>query len=160
MKLKTLLSAAIITALLIGFVACKSKKGDDQSSKPEPKEVKVIDDKDEITFLQTFLDNYLQLSGKKAQELAKKHLTPEFYSDYIEGCNNQDDAVDLICNNVLIGEKVEKVDRIVKGSEDPSSFIVQVIVKDAQDKEFTQQYDMSVVKEDNKFKLSDSQIND
>lgn len=157
MKLKSFLIIAIVIATVLGIASCKNKGDSTESKKEDSTAAQVIDDKDEITFLKTFLDNYLQLSGKKAQEFAKKYLTPEFYSSYIEGCNNQDDAVDLICDHVLIGEKVEKVDRIEKGSEDPSSFVVQVIVKDNQGKEFTQQYDMTVVKTDGKFKLDDSQ---
>ncbi|MBO4723662.1 MAG: hypothetical protein J5629_12155 [Muribaculaceae bacterium] len=159
MKIRTLLSAAIIAALLIGVSACKCKKDENQSSKPSKETIQVVDNKDEVTFLQDFLDNYIKLSGKEAQELARKHLTADFYSTYIENCNNQDNAIDVICE-VLTSEKVEKIDRIEKGSEDPSSFIVQVIAKDAEGKEFTQQYDMTVVKEDGKFKLADSQIYD
>ncbi len=160
MKFKALLSAAIIAAIVIGFAACKGNNNQSQqSSKPSNDTVQVIDDKDEITFLQSFLNNYIQLSGKKAQELARKHLTLDFYSLYIESCNNQDNAIDVICE-VQINEKVEKIDKIEKGIEDPSSYIVQIIAKDAEGKEFTQQYDMTVVKEDGKFKLADSQIFD
>ncbi|MBP5689166.1 MAG: hypothetical protein J6X22_11085 [Muribaculaceae bacterium] len=159
MKFKTLFSVAIITALILGFSACKGKKGGEQSSKSGNDTIQVIDNKDEITFLQSFLDNYIKLSGKEAQDLARKYLTADFYSTYIENCNNQDNAIDVICE-VLTSEKVEKIDRIEKGSEDPTSFIVQVIAKDAEGKEFTQQYDMTVVNEDGKFKLADSQIFD
>lgn len=159
MRIKTLLSAAIIAALLIGITACKGKKDERQSSKPSVEEIKAIDDKDEITFLQTFLENYITLSGKQAQEFARRYLTEDFYSTYIEKCNNQDNSIDVICE-VLTSEKVEKIDKIEKGSEDPSSFIVQVVAKDAEGKEFTTQYDMTVVKENGKFKLADSQIND
>ena len=161
MKLKALLSIAIITAIAVSFAACNGNKDNKQSSSKEKTTSQVVDDKDEITFLQTFLDNYLQLHGKQAQELARKHLTQEFYSDYIEYCNNQDNAIDLICEcEAQIGEKVEKVDTIMNGIEDPSIFVVQVIARDAQNKDFPIQYAMTVVKEDNKFKLSDSQIND
>lgn len=159
MKIKTLLSAAIIAALLIGIASCKCKKDEDQSSKPSKEAIQVTDDKDEITFLQSFLEHYIKLSGKEAQELARKHLTEDFYSTYVENCNNQDNAIDVICE-VLTSEKVEKIDTIMKGSEDPSSFIVQIIAKDAEGKEFTQQYDMTVIKQDGKFKLDDSQIYD
>ncbi len=159
MKIKTLLIAAIIAALLTGFTACKCKKDENQSSKPSKETIQVVDNKDEVTFLQDFLEHYIKLSGKEAQELARKHLTASFYSTYIENCNNQDNAIDVICE-VLTSEKVEKIDTIMKGSEDPSSFIVQIIAKDAEGKEFTQQYDMTVVKQDGKFKLDDSQIYD
>lgn len=163
MKLKTLLSAAIIAALLIGITACKCKKDEKQSSKPSNETIQSVDNedeiKDEITFLQTFLEKYITLSGKEAQEFARMHLTEDFYSLYIENCNNQDNAIDVICE-VQTSEKVEKIDRIEKGSEDPTSFIVQVIAKDAEGNEFTTQYDMTVVKEDGKFKLADSQIYD
>ena len=159
MKIRTLLNAAIIAAIVIGVSACKCKKDEEQSSKPSKEAILVTDDKDEITFLQSFLDNYIKLSGKEAQEFALKHLTEDFYSTYVENCNNQDNAIDVICE-VLTNEKVEKIDRIEKGSEDPTSFIVQVVAKDAEGKEFTQQYDMTVIKEDGKFKLADSQIYD
>ena len=159
MKIRIFISAVIIAAIFIGFSACKDKKSDEQSSKPEPKEAQVIDNKDEITFLQSFLEKYITLSGKEAQNLAREHLTKDFYSDYIENCNNQDNAIDMICE-VQTSEKVEKIDRIEKGSEAPDSFIVQVIAKDAEGNEFTTQYDMTVVKEDGKFKLADSQIYD
>lgn len=159
MKLKTLLSAAIIAALLIGVAACKCKKDEEQSSKPSDETIQVVDNKDEITFLQTFLENYITLSGKEAREFARMHLTQDFYSTYIENCNNQDNAIDVICE-VQTSEKVERIDRIEKGSEDPTSFIVQVFAKDAEGKEFTTQYDMTVVNENGKFKLADSQIYD
>ena len=159
MKIKTLLSAAIIAAILIGVTACKCKKDEDKSSKPSVETIQAIDNKDEITFLQSFLENYIKLSGKEAQEFARKYLTEDFYSTYIENCNNQDNTIDVICE-VLTSEKVEKIDRIEKGSEDPTSFIVQVIAKDAEGKEFTAQYDMTVVNENGKFKLADSQIYD
>lgn len=159
MKIKTLLSAAIIAAILIGVTACKCKKDEDKSSKPSVETTQAIDNKDEITFLQSFLENYIKLSGKEAQEFARKYLTEDFYSTYIENCNNQDNTIDVICE-VLTSEKVEKIDRIEKGSEDPTSYIVQVTAKDAQGNEFTTQYDMTVVKEGGKFKLADSQIYD
>jgi len=165
MKLKYFLIIAIVASLVIGIVSCKNKGDNSESEENDSTATKVIEDKwdttdkDEITFLQTFLDQYLQLSGKDATEFAKKHLTAEFYSKYIESSNNQDDPVDLICE-VLTSEKVEKVDRIEKGSEAPESFIVQFVIKDSQGNEFTQQYDMTVVKEDGKFKLADSQIYD
>lgn len=159
MKLKTLLSAAIIASLFLGVSACKCKKDEEQSSKPSDETTQVIDNKDEITFLQTFLEKYITLSGKEAQEFARMHLTGDFYSTYIENCNNQDNAIDVICE-VQTSEKVEKIDRIEKGSEDPTSFIVQVIAKDAEGNEFTTQYDMTVLKEDGKLKLADSQIYD
>ncbi len=159
MKIRTLLSAAIIAAILIGVAACKCKKDEDKSSKPSVETIQAIDNKDEITFLRSFLENYITLSGKEAQEFARKYLTEDFYSTYIENCNNQDNTIDVICE-VLTSEKVEKIDRIEKGSEDPTSFIVQVIAKDAEGKEFTTQYDMTVVNENSKFKLADSQIYD
>ena len=161
MKRKTLISIALIVALAIGFVACNGNKNNGQSGSNDKTASQVVDNKDEITFLRTFLDNYLQLHGKQAQELARKHLTQEFYSDYIEYCNNQDNAIDLICEcEAQLGEKVEKVDTIMKGIEEPNIFVTQVIARDAEGKDFTIQYAMTVVKEDNKFKLSDSQIND
>ena len=158
MKLKTLLSVAIIAAIAIGLASCNGKKGE-QSTKDETPASQVIDNKDEMTFLHSFLDKYLTLSGKEAQELAKNHRTEDFYSRYIELCSNKDDAVDLICE-VAMEEKVEKVDSIMKGIEDPSSFIVQVEVTGVDGKPFTTQYDMTVVNENGKFKLSDSQIFD
>lgn len=164
MKFKVLLSAAIIAGLLIGFAACKGKKGDEQSSKSKNDSIQVSDNKveikDEITFLQTFLNKYITLSGKEAQEFARKNLTEEFYSEYYESCNNQDNAEDLILN-VLIDEKVEKIDRIEKGSEDPTSFLVYVTAKDSQGNEFNPPpFDMKVIKEDGNFKLADSEIYD
>ena len=158
MRFKTIFSIAVVTAICIGFVACIGKNGNQASSDTKTAN-KVIDNKDEMTFLHTFLDNYLSLSGKEAQELARKHLTEDFYSQYIENVSNQDDAIDLICE-VAIDEKVEKVDTIMKGIEDPSSYIVQVEAKGIDGKPFTTQYDMTVVNQDGKFKLSDSQIND
>ena len=158
MRLKSFFSIAIIAAISIGFVACKGKNGN-QSSGENKTANKVIDNKDEMTFLHTFLDNYLSLSGKEAQELARKHLTQDFYSQYIENVSNQDDAIDLICE-VAIVEKVEKVDTIMKGIEDPTSFIVQVEAKGVDGKPFSAQYDMTVINQDGHFKLSDSQIND
>lgn len=159
MKLKTLFIAIIIATISIGFVSCNGNKNSEQSSKDESASTQVIDNKDETTFLNTFLGNYLKLSGKQAQELARKHLTEDFYSRYIELCSNKDDVVDLICE-VAMDEKVEKVDTIMKGIEDPSSFIVQVEVTGVDGKPFTTQYDMTVVNENGKFKLSDSQIFD
>ena len=159
MKIRTLFSVAIIAALLIGLTACNGKKNDNQASKQENKKAQVIDDKDEITFLRSFLDQYITLNGKEAQEFAQKHLTQDFYSIYIENCNNQDNAIDVICE-VLVGEKVDKIVKIEKGLEDPSSFIVLVMAKDAEGKEFPTHYDMTVVKENGKFKLADSQIVD
>ena len=74
MKLKTLFSVAIIIAIAIGFASCNGKKGE-QSTKDVTATSQVIDNKDEMTFLHSFLDKYLTLSGKEAQELAKNHLT-------------------------------------------------------------------------------------
>ncbi len=159
MKFKKLLSFALIAAIVLGLASCKNKKDDSQTSKPSKEAVEIIDNKDEITFLHSFLEHYIKLSGKEAQELARKHLTQDFYSTYIENCNNQDNTIDVICE-VLTSEKVEKIDTIEKGSEDPTSYIVQVTAKDAQGNEFTTQYDMTVVKEGGKFKLADSQIYD
>lgn len=160
MKFKTLFIVAVIAVIAIGFSACNGKGNNEQSAKEDTATIQVIDDKDEVTFLRTFLDKYLTLHGKQAQELARKHLTEEFYSDYIENCNNQDNAIDIICE-VTLDEKVQRVDTIMKGIEDPTSYVVQVEVKGADGKPFTTQYDMTVVKvEDGTFKLSDSQVND
>lgn len=159
MKLRTLFCASVVVALAIGFAACNFSKNGDKSSNEENASTQVIDNKDETTFLNTFLDNYLKLSGKQAQELARKHLTEDFYSRYIELENNKDDAVDLICE-VAMGEKVEKVDKIMRGMEAPNSFIVQVEAIGIDGELFTTQYDMTVVNENGKFKLSDSQIFD
>jgi ABC-type transporter MlaC component len=52
------------------------------------------------------------------------------------------------------------VETITKGSEDPNSYIVQVQLVGPENKPFPMQYDMTVVKEDGKFKLSDSEVND
>ena len=119
----------------------------------------VIDNKDEETFLRSFLDSYIKLDDKQAQELARQYLTQDFYSDYIEHCNNQDNAVDVICETAP-GDKVEMVETITKGDEDPNSYIVQVQLVGPENKPFPMQYDMTVVKEDGKFKLSDSEVND
>lgn len=159
MKIKTLLFSFALVAFAAFILTSCNGKGGTQASKEEKTASEVIDNKDEVTFLRTFLDNYLKLHGKQAQELARKHLTEEFYSDYIENCNNQDNAIDMICE-VTTNEKVEKVDTIMKGIEDPASFIVQVQAIDAQGKQFTAQYDMTVINQDGIFKLSDSQIND
>ena len=157
MKLKTLFFTAVIVAIAVGFVACNGNKNSTQSIKHAPSQV--VDNKDEVTFLKTFLDKYITLSDKQAHELARQYLTEDFYSRYIELCNNKSDAVDLICE-LAIDEKVEKVDTIMKGIEDPSSFIVQVEVAGPDGETFSSQYDMTVVNENGKFKLSDSQIND
>ena len=159
MKLKTLLTAALIAAISIGFASCDGNKNNEQSSKEEAPTSQVIDNKDEMTFLHSFLDKYLTLSGKDAQELAKSHLTEDFYSRYIEQCSNKNDAVDLIME-LAIDEKVEKIDTIMKGIEDPRSFIVQIEAKGVDGKPFSTQYDMTVVNENGKYKLGDSQIND
>jgi len=159
MKLNTLFCVVVIMAISIGLVGCYGGKSGNNSAKTDNASIQVVDDKDEMTFLRTFLDKYLAVSGKQAQELARKHLTEDFYSRYIELCNNKSDAVDLICE-VAIDEKVEKVDTIMKGIEDPTSFIVQVEVTGVDGQPFSTQYDMTVVKENNKFKLGDSQIND
>lgn len=157
MKLKTLFFTAIIVAIAIGFAACNGNKNNTQTSNDATNQV--VDNKDEVTFLKTFLDKYITLSNKQAQDLARQHLTEDFYSRYIELCNNKDDKVDLIMEMAL-DEKVEKVDTIMKGVEDPSSFIVQVEVAGPDGETFSSQYDMTVVNENGKFKLSDSQIND
>ena len=157
MKLKTLFFTAIIVAIAIGFAACNGNKNNTQTSYDATNQV--VDNKDEVTFLKTFLDKYITLSNKQAQDLARQHLTEDFYSRYIELCNNKDDKVDLIMEMAL-DEKVEKVDTIMKGIEDPSSFIVQVEVAGPDGETFSSQYDMTVVNENGKFKLSDSQIND
>jgi hypothetical protein len=159
MKLKTLLRAAVIAAIAIGITACNGKKDGEQSTKDDAATSQVVDNKDEMTFLQTFLNKYITLNGKEAQELARKHLTEDFYSRYIELCSNKDDMVDLIME-VAIDEKVEKIDTIMKGIEDPSSYIVQVEAKGVDGQPFTTQYDMTVVNEEGKFKIGDSQIND
>lgn len=157
MKLKTLFFTTIIVAIAVGFAACNGNKNSTQTSNDAQSQV--VDNKDEVTFLKTFLDKYITLSGKQAQDLAVKHLTEDFYSRYIELCNNKDDKVDLIME-LALDEKVEKVDTIMKGIEDSSSFIVQVEVAGPDGETFSSQYDMTVVNENGKFKLSDSQIND
>ena len=48
MKIKTVLCAAIIAALVIGITACKGNKDENKSSKKEPEKAQVIDNKDEI----------------------------------------------------------------------------------------------------------------
>jgi len=159
MKMKTLICAAIVAAIAMGVTSCQGNKSSEHQSKAAAAPAAVIDNKDEMTFLSTFLGQYLKLSGKEAQELARKHLTEDFYSSYIELCSNKDDAVDLICE-VALDEKVEKVDTIMKGMEDPSSYIVRVEVTGVDGKPFSTQYDMTVVNEGGKFKLSDSQIFD
>ena len=160
MRIKIFISIALIAAIAISITSCANKNEEKQVSKEQNAETgKIIDNKDEMTFLRTFLDSYIHLTGKEAQALARKHLTQDFYSNYIEHCNNQDNAVDLICE-LNINEKIEKVDTIMKGIEDPSSFIVQVQAVDDQAKPFTVQYDMTVVNENGFFKLSDSQIFD
>lgn len=159
MRIKNIFFAATLVAIAIGIASCSMSKSRDASDNKDNAAIQVVDNKDEMTFLRSFLDKYLALSGKQAQELAKKHLTTEFYSDYIEQCSNKDDAVDLICE-VTMGEKVNKVEKIEKGIEDPGSFIVQVEATGIDGEPFSTQYDMTVVKENGKFKISDSQIND
>ena len=159
MTLKNISLAVALVAIAIGIAACNMNKRDNALSGTDNASILVVDDKDEMTFLRTFLDKYLALSGKQAQELAKEHLTTEFYSDYIEQCSNKDDAIDLICE-VAMGEKVNKVEKIEKGIESPSSFIVKVEATGVDGEPFSTQYDMNVVNENGKFKLSDSQIND
>lgn len=160
MKLKTLTCLAIIVATAIGFASCNNNKSSEQNAaKQSATQHDIIDSKDEITFLKTFLDKYLTLSGKPARELARQHLSEEFYSRYIEMCNNKSDAVDLICE-VAIDEKVERVDTIMKGIEAPDSYIVRVEATGVDGEPFTTQYDMTVSNEGGKFKLSDSQIVD
>lgn len=160
MRIKYFFSIVIIAFFTVSLTSCTHKNEEKQVSNEGKVEThKVVDDKDEMTFLRSFLDSYIHLTGKDAQDLARKHLTQDFYSDYIEHCNNQDNAIDLICE-VNIDERIEKVDTIMKGIEDPSSFIVQVQAVDAEAKPFTVQYDMTVVNENGIFKLSDSQIYD
>jgi len=159
MKIKLFIITAIITVSAIGITSCTGNNDNKQSSTQAEKQENVIDNKDEVTFLRTFLDNYIKLTGKQAQELAKKHLTQDFYSAYIENCNNQDNAIDLICE-LTLNEKVQKIDTIMKGIEDPTSFIVQVQAVDAEGNTFDAQYDMTVVNENGIFKLNDSQVND
>ncbi len=145
---------------MLAITACNGNKGNEASGTTAKSDTtQVIDNKDEVTFLTSFLDSYVKLNGKQAQALAQKHLTQDFYSSYIENCNNQDNAIDLICD-VMTSEKVQRVDTIMKGIEDPQSFIVQVDVKDADGKVFQAQYDMTVVNENGHFKLADSQPND
>ena len=159
MRLKTFFSLAIIATIVIAFTACNNKSGEQSKQEEKAGSETVVDNKDEATFLRSFLEKYITLSDKQAQDLARKHLTEDFYSRYIEQCSNKDDAVDLIME-LAIDEKVEKIDTIMKGIEDPSSFIVQVEATGVDGKPFSTQYDMTVTKEDGKFKLSDSQIND
>lgn len=163
MKLRYLIAVVATALMATGIISCNGNKGGEtqQSNAPVADTTsQVIDNKDEVTFLTTFLGNYIKLEGKQAQELARKHLTQEFYSAYLESCNNQDNAIDLICE-VTLEEKVQRVDTIMKGIEAPESYIVQMEVKGADGMMFTTQYDMSVVKgDDGTFKLSDSQVND
>lgn len=164
MKLKTLFCIGFITIVAtIALVACTSKcnnkSAESEAASQEEETAKVINDKDERTFLRSFLDNYLKLNGKAAQELAREHLTQDFYSDYIEKCNNQDNAIDVIFETAP-GDKVAKIDSIGKGLEEPSSYIVYVQVMGADKKAYSMQYDMDVVKEEGKYKLNDSEMND
>ena len=160
MKSKTFITLILSATLMLAITACNGNKGNEASGTTAKNDTtQVIDNKDEVTFLTSFLDSYVKLNGKQAQALAQKHLTQDFYSSYIENCNNQDNAIDLICD-VMTSEKVQRVDTIMKGIEDPQSFIVQVDVKDADGKMFQAQYDMTVVNENGHFKLADSQPND
>ena len=163
MKLKTIFSLAIITGVAIALVACTSKTTnksiETETASQDQDTANVINDKDEVAFLRSFLDNYLKLNGKEAQDLAREHLTQDFYSDYIEKCTNQDNAIDIIFETAP-GDKVAKIDSIGKGIEEPSSFIVYVQVMGADNKVFNMQYDMDVVKEEGKYKLNDSEMND
>ncbi len=159
MKLKTFSILILIATLTLAITACNGKSGEKSKQDDKASSENVIDNKDEVTFLHTFLDNYLKLSGKPAQELARKHLTEDFYSRYIELCSNKEDVVDLICE-VAMGEKAKKVEKISKGIEDPSSFIVQMEVIGIDGEPYTMQYDMTVVNENGKFKLGGSQIFD
>ncbi|MBR2147116.1 MAG: hypothetical protein IJ925_06825 [Muribaculaceae bacterium] len=156
MKIKVLLIVALITTTLAG---CGNKDKSPKMLAQNKATATVIDNKDEETFLRSFLDSYIKLDDKQAQELARQYLTQDFYSDYIEHCNNQDNAVDVICETAP-GDKVEMVETITKGDEDPNSYIVQVQLVGPENKPFPMQYDMTVVKEDGKFKLSDSEVND
>lgn len=156
MKIKVLLIVALITTTLAG---CGNKDKNPKMLAQNKATATVIDNKDEETFLRSFLDSYIKLDDKQAQELARQYLTQDFYSDYIEHCNNQDNAVDVICETAP-GDKVERVETITKGDEDPNSYIVQVQLVGPENKPFPMQYDMTVVKEDGKFKLSDSEVND
>ena len=158
MNLKSAIRLIAVVALIVATVACNNKKNSDSGEKLATPQ-QVVDNKDEVTFLKTFLDLYFTLNGKDAQELAKKHLTTDFYSSYIENCNNADNAIDLICETTL-SEKVQKVDTIYNGIEAPDSYIVQVEILDGEGQPFSAQYDMTVVKEGNSYKLSDSQPND
>lgn len=158
------MSAVTVAAAAIALVACNGGKennnGSNQASTSmAASDKQVVDNSDEVTFLKSFLNNYIKLNGKPAQELARKHLTEEFYSRYIELCNNKSDAVDLILE-VAIDEKVEKIDTIMKGIEDPSSYIVRVEATGTDGQPFNTQYDMTVVKENGKCKLGGSQIVD
>ena len=164
MKLKTLFCLAIITVVAtIALVACTSRSADKsverEVASQDQETANVINDKDEVTFLRSFLDNYLKLNGKEAQDLAREHLTQDFYSDYIEKCTNQDNAIDVIFETAP-GDKVAKIDSIGKGFEEPNSYIVYVQVMGADKKAYSMQYDMDVVKEEGKYKLNDSEMND
>ena len=159
MKVKTFLSLAIIAATAIIFTACNGKSEQQSAQVSSAPSETIVDNKDETTFLSTFLEKYITLSDKQAQDLARQYLTEDFYSRYIEQCSNKDDAVDLIME-LAIDEKAEKIDTIMKGIEDPSSFIVQIEAKGVDGKPFSTQYDMTVVNENGKYKLGDSQIND
>ena len=142
MKVKTFLSLAIIAATAIIFTACNGKSEQQSAQVSSAPSETIVDNKDETTFLRTFLEKYITLSDKQAQDLARQYLTEDFYSRY------------------TIDEKVEKIDTIMKGIEDPRSFIVQIEAKGVDGKPFSTQYDMTVVNENGKYKLGDSQIND
>lgn len=162
MKLKTLLNIAVIACVAMTLAACankSSKSAEPEAASQEQDTARVINDKDEVTFLRTFLDNYLKLGRKEAQGLAREHLTQDFYSVYIEKSNNQDNAIDAIFETAP-GDKVAKIDSMGKGIEEPSSFIVYVQVIGADKKAYPMQYDMDVIKVEGKFKLNDSEMND
>ena len=122
MKIKVLLIVALITTTLAG---CGNKDKSPKMLAQNKATATVIDNKDEETFLRSFLDSYIKLDDKQAP-----------------------------------GDKVEMVETITKGDEDPNSYIVQVQLVGPENKPFPMQYDMTVVKEDGKFKLSDSEVND
>ena len=75
MKLKTLFFTAIIVAIAIGFAACNGNKNREQTSNDAQSQV--VDNKDEVTFLKSFLmcNHYLIYNPKATTTVISTRLS-------------------------------------------------------------------------------------
>ena len=69
MKVKTFLSLAIIAATAIIFTACNGKSEQQSAQVSSAPSETIVDNKDETTFLRTFLEKYITLS-----EIGRAHV--------------------------------------------------------------------------------------